>query len=344
MVTTIIRIEALTSIDPYPRYHGRTVDKPLPRGFWTVEPADIIGNAGSLFTFEETLDLLLGAHTVEYSPSNPGMVGTVSYFWGAKIYVNNQLVAESGEVCDYLPEGKHLKATFTVGEATPSTEPPPTEPSTKTVTLTGKTTTGIPAPDMTLTIWEGSTKLQTATFAAVPTGESRSIQYPDSRPGVHTIYGDMVLKNSVGEKTYTSNTVSYTVTPPRATRIDIAMPIIIIGQYPNQIYCPIQSAKLYDYAGKPINNKTVKFYNCGPSGTTNPVCNIIGSDTTSPGAVTFVRGGIAVTYTKKDGEAIFTGAIPAAYTIYRAQFLGDSEYDPSNMAEQSHSGWPFPVI
>ena len=99
--------------------------------------------------------------------------------------------------------------TITVSVA-PAVAPPPA-PVAKIVKLTGKVTAGIPHPDVTLTLWEGTVKLKEDVHRAVAPTTSRTLEYVDTRVGSHVVHGVMVLRNVFGEKSYTSPKVTYSV-------------------------------------------------------------------------------------------------------------------------------------
>jgi hypothetical protein len=110
MVKVTIRIESYPTTDVWLRYHGLAIDQELNEDFWISQPHKIIAVEGRYFTYEKTVDLTPGDHTVEYAAS--GYVP--DYAWHARIYVDGKLVAE-GDVGRY--KANHLKARFTVGAA-----------------------------------------------------------------------------------------------------------------------------------------------------------------------------------------------------------------------------------
>ena len=101
-----IRIESEPTTDRYARFHGKSIDQPLKNDWQTSQPEKNIGIAGRSFTHDETVDLKLGKHYVEYAAS--GYVP--NYAWHAKIYVNGKLVGE-GDV----GRRTHLRVNFLVG-------------------------------------------------------------------------------------------------------------------------------------------------------------------------------------------------------------------------------------
>lgn len=101
-----IRIESKATTDRYGRYHGKSIDEPLNNDWWRSQPEKNIGVSAGSFVHEETVDLDLGRHYVEYAAS--GYVP--NYAWHAKIYINDKLVGE-GDVGRHT----HLKVNFLVG-------------------------------------------------------------------------------------------------------------------------------------------------------------------------------------------------------------------------------------
>lgn len=117
MPSVKIRIESFTSIDPYPRYHGKSVDSSLDQFFWSNEPSKIIGVAGQAFIHEQTVELSSGSHYIVYG--NSGYV-SLPYYWETKILVDGVIKAQGRTGRD-----GQLKADFTVG--VPPEEKPPVE-------------------------------------------------------------------------------------------------------------------------------------------------------------------------------------------------------------------------
>lgn len=93
-----MKIEASTSRDPYPRFHGKSVDAPLDTWFWSNEPQKTIGTSGGSFTHTQTAT----GQFVEYGNS-----AERGYEWDAKIYVDGTLAAQ-GLVSRY----EHLRASI----------------------------------------------------------------------------------------------------------------------------------------------------------------------------------------------------------------------------------------
>jgi len=102
---TKITIEAYPTTDFYLRYHGLSIDEPLPDMWWLYDDYNI-KTTGSAFTYEKTVVLECGSHYVEYAASGY----PPDYAWHARIYVNGILKAE-GDVGRHT----HLRAYFNVG-------------------------------------------------------------------------------------------------------------------------------------------------------------------------------------------------------------------------------------
>jgi len=121
MVKVRIRIEAWSPVDPWARYHGKSIDEPIAPDFWVSQRDKIIGinwARNPRFSHEQEVDLPPGEHYVEYSNSSIS-----SLPWNARIYINGKKVAEG-----VVYRGKPLRATFTVG-APPTPTPPPAIPT-----------------------------------------------------------------------------------------------------------------------------------------------------------------------------------------------------------------------
>jgi hypothetical protein len=111
MVKATIRIESYPTTDIYWRYHGLAIDQELNEDWWVSQPEkNIATTPPQPFSYETTVDLASGEHSVEYAVS--GYVP--DYAWHARIYVDGRLVAE-GDVGRL--KAQHLKAKFTVGAA-----------------------------------------------------------------------------------------------------------------------------------------------------------------------------------------------------------------------------------
>lgn len=95
-----MKIEASTTRDPYPRYHGKSVDAPLDTWFWSNEPAKVIGTSAGSFTHTQTVT----GQYVEYGNS-----AERGYEWDAKVYVDG-VVRAQGLVSRY----DHLRASIAV--------------------------------------------------------------------------------------------------------------------------------------------------------------------------------------------------------------------------------------
>lgn len=122
MVKVKIRIEAWSYVDPWARYHGKSIDEPLASNFWETQKDKIIGinpYGRPRFTHEQEVDLPPGDHYVEYSNSSISELP-----WHAEIYVNGELKA-SGTVY----RGKSLRASFTVAPEEIPEVPTPAMPS-----------------------------------------------------------------------------------------------------------------------------------------------------------------------------------------------------------------------
>jgi len=104
-----IRIEAHSPTDRYWRFHGLSIDEPLDEEFWRTQPDKIIGvtSRPAVFIWEEEFDLPAGRHTIFYG--NSAYIEPARYKWFAKMYVNDNLVAE-GEV----GRERHLTAVVDV--------------------------------------------------------------------------------------------------------------------------------------------------------------------------------------------------------------------------------------
>jgi len=99
-----IKIEAYPTTDFYLRYHGLSIDEPLPDMWWLYDDYNI-KTTGSTFTYEKTVVLERGSHYVEYAASGY----PPDYAWHARIYINDVLKAE-GDVGRHY----HLRADFDV--------------------------------------------------------------------------------------------------------------------------------------------------------------------------------------------------------------------------------------
>lgn len=98
-----VRVYSCPSPDSYSRYHGLSVNKPLPNSWWNYAGLNI-ATQGSCVDYTTTLWLPTGSNFVEYAAS--AFSGNK---WYATIYINGAAKA-SGYVDDYT----HLRATFTV--------------------------------------------------------------------------------------------------------------------------------------------------------------------------------------------------------------------------------------
>lgn len=107
MVSTVVKIASYAITDPYVRDHGRAIDQVLNDDWWASQPHKSIGITKTTFTHEETLDLAIGVHTVEYAASGY----MPDYAWHAKIHINGILMGE-GDVGRHT----HLKIAFKLGE------------------------------------------------------------------------------------------------------------------------------------------------------------------------------------------------------------------------------------
>jgi hypothetical protein len=108
MVSVKIKVESYPTTDVWWRSHGLAIDQELNEDWWASQPhKEIAVTPPQPFTYETTVDLAPGSHTVEYAVS--GYVP--DYAWHAKIYVSGKLLAE-GDVGRF--KQNHLKATFTV--------------------------------------------------------------------------------------------------------------------------------------------------------------------------------------------------------------------------------------
>ncbi len=109
MPTVKIRIE-MTSSDPYWRYVGMTIDKPLRPDFWVSQPGAVIGVAKNGH-FDATLEreVSIGRHVIYVGTS-----GIHRWPWRTRVYVNGKLVASG-----LTWRGHPVKGTFTVGVPLP---------------------------------------------------------------------------------------------------------------------------------------------------------------------------------------------------------------------------------
>lgn len=104
MADVKIRIESKAIDDAYFRSHGMAVDETLDKQFWSSQSNLVIGTAGKSFSYEVSLELEPGRHTIEYGVS--AWVGT----WDATIHVNDTVAAQG--ITDV---NSHLVASFVVG-------------------------------------------------------------------------------------------------------------------------------------------------------------------------------------------------------------------------------------
>jgi len=201
--------------------HSDTVTFPITLDV-PAKPSALIGamshpsqaKAGSLVTINVTL---YNTGNANGSLSAFTTIAGANYVFGpvwiaAGSYKNvSKTITMPNQDIDVLIYGRYLDGTTWVTSDTKDIIITLIVP--RTVVVTGKVLMGIPAPDMTLTIWEGTSKLEgPKLFPSVPKGGSQSIDYVDDRPGIHTVYGTMKLKNVLfPEKNYTSATKSYTV-------------------------------------------------------------------------------------------------------------------------------------
>lgn len=107
MVEVLIRIEAVTELDPYLRYHGKGVNQSLDNVFWDTQPQKVIGTKFYSLIHEQIVDLPVGSHYVIYGNSS-----IESLPWGAHIYVNGELKGDDG-----VWRGHPVRADFMVTEA-----------------------------------------------------------------------------------------------------------------------------------------------------------------------------------------------------------------------------------
>ena len=88
----------------------RTIDYPLTEDSVTLEMVIGGGNV-STFHFEESIDLPIGKHTIDFGVLVSSGVDAI---WGAQISVNGRSLA-SGEFSTYVPgEWSPIRATFVV--------------------------------------------------------------------------------------------------------------------------------------------------------------------------------------------------------------------------------------
>lgn len=85
-----IRIEACPINDDYSRFHGLSIDEPLPMEWWK-QNGYTFKIAGESFIYETTVSLETGEHYVEYAPSSSALHNLT---WHASIYINDFLMAE----------------------------------------------------------------------------------------------------------------------------------------------------------------------------------------------------------------------------------------------------------
>jgi len=111
MVNVKIKVDAYTTKDPYARYGGMIIDKPLDRRWWETQPEAYNEIISKAWSHEWTVDLPGGSHYVCI-----GISTYQGYEWHMKIYINGELKAE-GDVA-YDSPSHYLRADFTV-EAPP---------------------------------------------------------------------------------------------------------------------------------------------------------------------------------------------------------------------------------
>jgi len=100
----LVKLEVLAKAigDPYSRYHGLTVDRDLPAGFWRTGVGVIMVCPVSL-CYAARLNLTPGRHYVVYG--NSCMQG----YWDSIIKVNGRIIARGN-----VTATRFLKAEFTV--------------------------------------------------------------------------------------------------------------------------------------------------------------------------------------------------------------------------------------
>ncbi len=93
-----------TETDPWPRFHGKTVDQSLDSSFWTTQFDKVFKTTGSGFTHTQIVELTDGSHYVIYGNS-----ASAGHLWHTKIFINGALIAE-GDV----DRSNQLRADFTI--------------------------------------------------------------------------------------------------------------------------------------------------------------------------------------------------------------------------------------
>ncbi len=118
-VATKIRIVAVQETDTYPRKFGKTIDVPLKRGFWYVQPEALLKDpatgadiTGTSLDHTQTVELEEGTHTIQFSPST----GSPDLTWKAEVFVNDVSLGTQTGIYDAKP----YTASFEVKK------PPPT--------------------------------------------------------------------------------------------------------------------------------------------------------------------------------------------------------------------------
>ena len=103
-----IKIVAKATTDTYTRYHGKSIDAPLPIDFYKDKEASpyYIGLAKGSFEHTQTVDLAPGTHTIRYEPGSTAE----GYYWEAEVFVNGQSLGKQSD----LWIGKQYEATFEV--------------------------------------------------------------------------------------------------------------------------------------------------------------------------------------------------------------------------------------
>jgi len=120
MVEVWVKIISRATTDAWMRWHGVAIDQPLNDDFWITQPKKTVARSWPVFAINWRRDWPVGStHTVEYATS--GYVPDCA--WHAKIFINNELVAE-GDVGRHA----HLKAKFEVKPPPPPPPPPPPTP------------------------------------------------------------------------------------------------------------------------------------------------------------------------------------------------------------------------
>lgn len=82
-------------------------------------------------------------------------------------------------------------------------------PSLATVTTRGRGTGGFPAPNLLLEVYDQGVKIASIDIGVVVSGNWYELEAEVTGPGVHTVYGRMVLTNPLGSYEFTTPTEEF---------------------------------------------------------------------------------------------------------------------------------------